>query len=211
MRQTPNSLGLQRRRHAMAGGDWLRLYRKSLSSRVFSDPWLWHLWSWCLLKASWKTCWKSGRQLLPGQFATNKREAAQQLNTSSSRIYRGLKTLQEWGQIRVTVNRWFTVITLCNWEVYQCETNQGGTGSGPEVDRKWTGSGPPTLVEEGKEGEEGGSMGGPGPPKPPDPPSARHSFRNGRSRRRQETLAQQIARQQQERQRGCSTGTGQDG
>jgi hypothetical protein len=192
-------------------GDWLRLYRKSLSSRVFSDPWLWRLWSWCMMKAGWQVRWKHGRQLLPGQFATGRNEAAEQLNVSPSRIYRGLKTLQEWGEIRVEVNNRFSVITLCHWRVEQCETNSGGTSSEHLADSQRTSGGHPSLVEEGKEGEEGGNTGGARPPPhPPAPPFAPPPRPRGRRGRRHETLAQQIARLQQEAQQ-CRTRNGQDG
>src|SRR5215510_10109359 len=97
---------------------WLRLWRRSLRSRAFSDRWLWHLWSWCLLSANWRTSWKLGRELTAGQFATDFRSAARQLNASTTSVHRGMRKLQEWGQIRLNPERDFTIVTICNWETY---------------------------------------------------------------------------------------------
>jgi len=107
-------------------GDWLRIYRKSLDSRVFADDddWLWKLWSWCLFKAHWRISWFEGYELQPGQFACITRQAARELRRSHSRFYRGLQTLRGWKQLALTtpqhVKRTFLVITICQWEIYQC-------------------------------------------------------------------------------------------
>lgn len=104
--------------------DWIRLHRKALDSRVFSDDWLWRLWCWCLLKAAWKESWKDGRSLAPGQFATDCRGAAENLGTSPSKVYRGLHTLRQWGQIDMEAKRSFTVVTICNWKAYQIDDRE---------------------------------------------------------------------------------------
>lgn len=147
----------------MAGehGGKLWLHRKSLDSRVFSDDWLWRLWCWCLMRACWKRLWKDGREYLPGQFTLGRNEAADQLSVSPSKLYRGLQTLQEWGQIRLEANTRFTTVTICNWEVYQNDNEK----SEQPVNSQWTaGEQPvntPLVEEEGKEGKE----------EPPLPPS----------------------------------------
>lgn len=143
----------------MAGGDWLRLHRKALDSRAFSDDWLWRLWSWCLMKACWREGWKDGRALESGQFATDRKAAADQLNVSPSKLYRGLQTLQEWGQIRLEANSRFTTVTICNWRTYQCE----GCESEQPVNSGWTA---------GEQRVNSGDTPPPSPPllPPPDPP-----------------------------------------
>lgn len=139
-------------------GDWLRLHRKALDSRVFSDDWLWKLWSWCLMKACWKTSWKNGREVKPGQFVTGRHQAADQLKVSPSKWYRGMQTLQEWGQIRVESNNVFTVVTICNWETYQPTTEEEWTTSEQRMDNERTTDEQraDTLLrkKEGKEGKE---------------------------------------------------------
>src|SRR5262245_15527135 len=127
--------------------DWLKLHRKAQHSRVFSDDWLWRLWCWCLMQACWRTDWKLGRQLLPGQFLCGRNEVARQLNVSPSKVYRGFQTLKHWGQIRLEVNNRFTVVTICNWETYQCLPEELWT-AGEQPARA---AEQPSAREEGKE------------------------------------------------------------
>lgn len=72
---------------------------------------------------------------------------------AASRFYRGIQILSDWGQIRLDVNRRFTVITVCNWETYQSEGVEERTASEPPVNRQRTASEPPVklpiLREEG--------------------------------------------------------------
>src|SRR5262245_30971650 len=134
-------------------GDWIRLYRKIVDSRTFDDPWLFRLWIWCLVRAGWAPGWENGRHLEPGQFVTGLRVAAQQLGTSLARLHRGLRQLAEWGQIQVEADSTFSVVTICNWGMYQC------AGFGTPAERQRNASGTPAerapYREEGKEGNEG--------------------------------------------------------
>ena len=133
-------------------GDWIKLHRKSIDSRVFSDPFLWHLWCWCLMRANWKSGWKFGREVLPGQIVCGRRSAAEQLNCTPSRWYRGIQKLQEWGMITVKANRDFSVVTISNWETYQHEGGATRTTNEPPVNHQRTTDEPPAnTIEEGKE------------------------------------------------------------
>src|SRR5262245_1535454 len=117
---------------------WLRLWRKLRDSRVFShpDPWLLKIWIWCLLEAGWKPCWKRGCETPIGAFVTDYSQAATQLNTSRSKVYRTLQTLAEWGQIRLEVKRRFTVVTICNWWTYQAEEVNERNATETQLKRK---------------------------------------------------------------------------
>src|SRR5262249_38521725 len=112
----------------MAGGDRLPVCREKLGRRGFFDPLLWRRW-WGLLRNATRCGGvEVDRGLQPGQLATGIREAAEQLNASPSKVFRGLRLLQEWGQIRLeNVKQRFSVITICNWETYQCDADESET------------------------------------------------------------------------------------
>ena len=129
--------------------DWIKLHRKSLDSRVFSDPFLWQLWCWCLMKANWKRGWKLSREIPPGSFATGELSAAEQLNVSGSKWRRGIKKLQEFGMVEAKATNRFTVISVVNWAKYQDERR---TGDEPVTNQRRTGDEPVTTIEEGKKG-----------------------------------------------------------
>lgn len=135
--------------------DWLKLHRKSLESRVFSDPKLWRLWCWCLLKSNWKRGWYFGCEVQPGQFAIGREAASEELGVSGSSWYRSMQKLQEMGCIKLKANNRFTVVSIVNWAKYQAEVNNKRTTDEQPVDNKRTASEQPMdTIEEGKEGKE---------------------------------------------------------
>lgn len=148
-------------------GDWLKLHRKSLDSRVFSDADLWRLWCWCLMKANWKSGWFSGVEVPRGSFSTGRESAAEQLEVSPSKFRRGLKKLEQFGCISTRSTNRFTVISIVNYDKYQFEDrapDQPPTNHRPSTDQQATNKRPSTdhnrrrlRREEGKEREEGGA------------------------------------------------------
>lgn len=106
---------------------WIKLHRKSLESRVFSDAALWRLWTWCLLKANHAPGFFCGEEISRGSFATGTRAAGEALGLSPSTVYRGLKKLAEWSMVELKVKRGFTVVTVCNYETYQDSESDGET------------------------------------------------------------------------------------
>lgn len=103
--------------------DWIKLYRELLDSPIFQDAELLKVWMWILLKANYKKRKsifnKQVIELKPGQLIVGRKSAASKLNISESKFYRAMKTLQKLGSIEQQTNSMFTVVTVCNWEVFQ--------------------------------------------------------------------------------------------
>lgn len=138
---------------------WIKLHRKSLESRVFSDAALWRLWTWCLLKANHAPGFFCGEEILPGSFATGTRVAGDALGLSPSTVHRGLKKLAEWSMVELKVKRGYTVVTICNYATYQ-ESNQP-----PETLVKQTCNAGETLMKPNKNNNNNKNL-------PPSPPPA---------------------------------------
>lgn len=98
---------------------WVKLYPKAEQSQVFSDPNLWHLFTWCLMRANWKSGWFERIEIQPGQFVINKPDACSIFGISASTLNRRLDRLVELGCIEVKANTRFTVIHICGWNQYQ--------------------------------------------------------------------------------------------
>lgn len=136
----------------MAGSDWIKLHRKSLDSQVFSDDFLWRLWCWCLMRASWTERYYRGEKLLAGQFATGRKAGANDLGCSESKWYRGIKRLEELGQITIEVNSKWTTLSVCNWGTYQNDADE----SEQQMNSQRTASEQlVNTIKEGKENKEG--------------------------------------------------------
>src|SRR4051812_18803613 len=123
----------------MAAKGWLRLHRKALNSRVFANDWLWRLWSWCLMNASWTPQWiNASCEIKPGQFVTSRDLAARELRVTPSKLYRGLQGLKDLGQITLEANSQFTIVTVCNWRTYQSDSDEERTASEQRVNSERT-------------------------------------------------------------------------
>lgn len=110
---------------------YLRLWRRTIESPVFSDPHLWHMASWCLLRAGHKKRafrFQAGNQyvvvpLESGQFATGRNSGADELGIKPSTFYKRLKRLSQEPYNFITVtphsSTLCTIVTICNWQHYQ--------------------------------------------------------------------------------------------
>lgn len=121
---------------------WLKLYRKSIESQVFSDKNLWYLWSWLLMNANWKVSYYRNYEVMPGCIACTIKSISYQLDFSKTSVHNMLKKLEKWGMISVKSERNFTVISICNWGTYQdCEQgdrNTNGTRNEHEMNTDGT-------------------------------------------------------------------------
>ena len=107
---------------------WIRSWRKSKHSFAFKDAHLWHLWSWCLLEANHKeSVWEPAQcgrgntivHLNPGQFVFGRKRAARELGMAESSVGRRMNALKAAGQVDIQVSSHFSIVTICNWELYQ--------------------------------------------------------------------------------------------
>jgi hypothetical protein len=146
-------------------GDWIKLHRKLLDSAVFSDEWLLRLWVWCLLRAGYCDRMNGGKIVPAGSFVTGRFSAADELNVSPSRWYRGIHQLASLGMITLSASQERTIVSVCNWTTYQEETavreqqvNRLRTASEQQVNNDRTTIEQQTdTSKEGKEGKESSS------------------------------------------------------
>lgn len=110
---------------ASGGQGWVRLPRELLKNHLFHNEKLWKVFTWCLLKATWKPHeLMVGRQkvkLEPGQFVFGRHAAAQELNMKPSTVWSYIKLLELDRIIDIKPNNKFSVVTVNNWELWQSD------------------------------------------------------------------------------------------
>ena len=117
---------------------WVKLYRKLLGSNIFQNEKLLKVWVWCLLKASYQ----DGDQLVgmqkvelkSGQFIFGRKKASEELNMSESLVYRYMQFLKDEGNLDITANNKFSVVTIAKWEDYQFQDEKMNS----KMNNKWT-------------------------------------------------------------------------
>ncbi len=112
---------------------WVKLHRQSVKSEVWQNPHLWHLWSFCLLKANHQDRHVKLPSLAKsvfvkrGQFVTGRESLLNDLfpikkkhKPNAMTIWRRLKRLEEMGNITIhTVGNRCSLVTVPNYEIYQ--------------------------------------------------------------------------------------------
>jgi len=111
----------------MDDNTFILLYRKSIDSRVFKNPALWKVWTWCLLKASYKERWvsmKSGKadievKILPGQFLYGRLSAAKELQMKPSSVRNRMEKLKNMRNVDIKEDSQYSIVSIVNWVAYQ--------------------------------------------------------------------------------------------
>jgi hypothetical protein len=136
---------------------WIKLHRKSLDSWVFADPKTLKIWIWCLLKASHSgdfvplTVGKGSTtvKLMPGSFIYGRNKASKELHIAGSTIDRKIEQLESHGNIKRKTGSHYSIITICNWGLYQKANSKSEQPTG----RQRTGNEQPTGSERTTDGQ----------------------------------------------------------
>lgn len=129
---------------------YVLFYRDIMNHAIFTDPYLYKLFSYCIFKASHRD-----REVLidnnvinikKGQFVWGRKVATNELNLNSPPKYqlsestweRKLKTLEKLSIINRKTNNKYTVVTIENWEVYQTTKQQSEQQNEQEMNSKRT-------------------------------------------------------------------------
>ena len=127
-----------------ADSGWIKIHRKLLDWPWFKNPAVSQLWLYCLLKATHRP----RRQLvgmkmvhlIPGQLVFGRVAAAGKTGLTVKKVRIALDSLVVNGCVKKGQEKGqhFTIITICNWELYQGDNVNKGRDKGQER----AGSGP---------------------------------------------------------------------
>ena len=104
---------------------YFKLYRKITENPIFENPITLKFFIWCLSKSTYKE-----REVLinnqvieleKGQFIFGRKKASLELNMSEQVVRTQLKILEKLNVISVKSTNKFSIITVINWGVYQCQ------------------------------------------------------------------------------------------
>jgi DNA-binding transcriptional regulator YhcF (GntR family) len=118
-------------------GGWIKLWRKSVEGDLADNMFLWGLWNWLLFAATWKPSsiiWKGKRRdIPPGTVVMGISELAEKWDCSSNTIRKWLNYLVESQRITLEVCTRGTLVTICNWSVYQATDSESCAPSENQV------------------------------------------------------------------------------
>jgi hypothetical protein len=106
---------------------YVHVWRKLLDSRVWNSAELLKVWMWCLLKASHSQQWfpvDTGKGttevfLDKGQFIFGRNSASKELKQKPTTTYKRMLKLKSIGNIDIKSDTHYSIVTICNWSIYQ--------------------------------------------------------------------------------------------
>ncbi|EAE1298266.1 hypothetical protein EP04_01780 [Listeria monocytogenes] len=111
---------------------YIALHRKIIDSWIWQDPEFYRLWSYCLIKASFKERDVFiGQQIVnlkPGQFVIGREKLEAKMNIglqkprSALTWWRRLQKLENDKMLNIKSNNKYSIITIVNWELYQSDS-----------------------------------------------------------------------------------------
>ena len=105
------------------------MHRKCTSWEWYTQPNMFHLFFHLVLKANYKkTKWR-GENVLRGQLLTGRKLLAIETGLTEQNIRTCLKNLVKTGEITIKTTKQYSVITVCNYDVYQ-SANEGSNQQG---------------------------------------------------------------------------------
>ena len=98
---------------------WIKLHRSIINWDWFSNDKTFRLYIYILLKANVEDASWLGVKVKRGQFVTSRGHLADALGLSVQEIRTALRHLEKTGDISVKTTRFYTLITVENYDLYQ--------------------------------------------------------------------------------------------
>lgn len=113
---------------------WFKCWRAAWEKDLGQNVYLWALWHALLHMATWKESqiiWKGKqRSLPPGSIVLSPLEISQRWGCSKSVIQKWLKYMHDAGRIVVESCSRGTLVTICNWDLYQSPEDEACSPQG---------------------------------------------------------------------------------
>lgn len=104
-------------------GGWVKLHRSVLEKDISQNNILWALWTRLLVMATWRETqiiWNGSQRVIPpGSVSTGTKELGNLIGCSDRTVSKWLKYLNDSARIFLETCGRGTLVTICNWEVYQ--------------------------------------------------------------------------------------------
>ena len=120
---------------------WIKIYYKIKDWEWYGDPNMVALWLHLLISANWKDKKWKGVDIRRGQFVTSVSKLAEATGLTTRQTRVCLERLEESKQIVKQTTSHYTIITICNFDIYQgCEQDEWQTNDKQNVTQmanKW--------------------------------------------------------------------------
>ena len=99
---------------------FIKLHRSILGWEWWQDEHTRSVFLWLLLNANWEDSRFQGQEVPKGSLVTSYNSIAQSLKISPRNVRTAIKHLKSTGEVTIKVTNHFSIISIANWEKYQC-------------------------------------------------------------------------------------------
>ena len=103
---------------------FIKLHRSILKWEWWEDNTTLKVFLWLLLNAQWEDSRYKGHSVPRGSLVTGRKKLAKELGMSEQMIRTSLEHLKSTNEITVKPTNRFSIISITNWEKYQCFENE---------------------------------------------------------------------------------------
>lgn len=114
-------------------GNWIKLSREILDWEWYSEPNTFRVFVDLLLNAQYKDSRYRGNEIKRGQLITSVDAICKRTGLSIQNVRTALANLEETGEINKQTNKRVTLITICKYDTYQGESEEGNKQTNKRV------------------------------------------------------------------------------
>lgn len=129
---------------------WIKTYRKLVKWEWYKDSAMVHLFIHLLITANYREEKWRGILIKRGQLITSRKMLSNQTGISEQSIRTCLERLKSTNEITIKSTNRNSIITVCNYDNYQCMENEANQQNNQPKLQQST-SNQPTIIQEGKE------------------------------------------------------------
>jgi DNA-binding transcriptional regulator YhcF (GntR family) len=115
---------------------WIKLHRNIMDWEWYSDITTRGIFIHCLLRANHSNTKWRGIDLEKGQFVTSYKKLAEENGVSLQTVRTHIKRLIKSGNLTIKTTNKFTIVTVCNYSVWQDSENENNTQTNIQTTRK---------------------------------------------------------------------------
>jgi DNA-binding transcriptional regulator YhcF (GntR family) len=115
---------------------WIKLHRNIMDWEWYSDITTRGIFIHCLLRANHSNTKWRGIELEKGQFVTSYKKLAEENGVSLQTVRTHIKRLIKSGNLTIKTTNKFTIVTVCNYSVWQDSENENNTQTNIQTTRK---------------------------------------------------------------------------
>lgn len=111
---------------------WIKTYEKLLKWEWYGDPIMVATWIHLLLKANWCDKKWRGITIKRGQLITSRTRLADEIGLTERQLRTCLERMQSSCEIACETTNRYTIITICNYDIYQDKTDSQRQAERPD-------------------------------------------------------------------------------